>query len=203
ILSVIDGEVDIESGGRQLILKTGQAAEVGPGIPPRQVPMREATDLIQWCFYYPGVLDLNELKFSVEQQAALANSLEAYRSGDLNAALEKYPDDRQPASDGERLYRAALALAAGEVTFAEQLLVPTDSATSGHVHDLRSALVELIAVVKARPRVELAPVNGESASRWLAESYRLQAESDLNGALKAARRAVELSPEFGFGWARV
>src|SRR5205814_1200364 len=81
--------------------------------------------------------------------------------------------------------------------------VPTGGATSGHVHDLRSALVELIAVVKARPRLEPAPVNGESASRWLAESYRLQSESDLNGALKAARRAVELSPEFGFGWARV
>src|SRR5216117_887011 len=95
ILSVIDGEVDIESGGRQLILKTGQAAEVGPGIPPRQVPMREATDLIQWCFYYPAVLDPKELEFSVEQQAALANSLEAYRSGDLNAALEKYPADGQ------------------------------------------------------------------------------------------------------------
>src|SRR5207302_9992545 len=62
---------------------------------------------------------------------------------------------------------------------------------------------ELIAIVKGRPRVELAPVTGESLSRWLAESYRLQSESDLNGALKAARRAVELSPEFGFGWARV
>src|SRR6266513_65810 len=196
ILSVIDGEVDIESGGRQLILKTGQAAEVGPGIPPRQVPMRDATDLIQWCFYYPAVLDPKELEFSVEQQAALANSLEAYRSGDLNAALEKYPADRQPASDSERLYRAAFALAAGEVTFAEQLLVSTDNAAEGRVRALRSALVELIAVVKGRPRVEPARANGESTSRSLAESYRLQSESDLNGALKATRRAVDLSPEF-------
>src|SRR5439155_9399695 len=47
------------------------------------------------------------------------------------------------------------------------------------------------------------PNNGESSSRWLAESYRLQSEADLDGALKAARRAVELSPEFGFGWARM
>src|SRR5439155_18721559 len=47
------------------------------------------------------------------------------------------------------------------------------------------------------------PDNGKSPSRWLAESYRLQSEADLQGALKAARRAVELSPEFGFGWARV
>src|SRR5947207_7674698 len=72
ILSVIDGEVDIESAGRQLSVKTGDAAEVGPGIPPRRTPMRDATDLIQWCFYYPAVLDLKELAFSPEQQAALA-----------------------------------------------------------------------------------------------------------------------------------
>ncbi len=111
ILSVIDGEVDIESGGRQLRLKTGDAAEVGPGRPPRQVPMREATDLIQWCFYYPAVVDPEELEFSREEQATLADSLEAYRSGDLNAALEKYPAGRQPDSDSERLYRATLALA--------------------------------------------------------------------------------------------
>jgi len=96
ILSVIDGEVDIESGGRQLSLKTGDAAEVGPGRPPRQVPMRETTDLIQWCFYYPAVVDPKELEFSREEQATLADSLEAYRSGDLNAALEKFLSHIQP-----------------------------------------------------------------------------------------------------------
>src|SRR6266581_4843292 len=113
-------------------VKTGNAAEIGPGRPPRQVPMREATDLIQSCFYYPAVVDLKELEFSREQQAALADSLEAYRSGDLNAALEKYPVGKQPASDSERLYRAALALAAGQVTDAEQLLASTDTTAGGH-----------------------------------------------------------------------
>src|SRR5205809_1064350 len=64
-------------------------------------------------------------------------------------------------------------------------------------------VIELEQLVKARPRAAPAPDNGESPSRWLAESYRLQSETDLGGALKAARRAVELSPEFGFGWARM
>jgi outer membrane receptor protein involved in Fe transport/Tfp pilus assembly protein PilF/mannose-6-phosphate isomerase-like protein (cupin superfamily) len=203
ILSVIDGEVDIESGGRQLSLKTGDAGEVGLGVLPHQVPIREAVDLIQWCFYYPAVLDPNELEFSPEEQAALKNSLDAYRNGDLSVALEIYPADRQPASDSERLYRAALALAAGQVPDAEGLLASADNAIQARVLSLRSALVELIAVVKARPRTQTAPVEINSSSRWLAESYRLQSESDLKGALKAVRRAVELSPEFGFGWARV
>src|SRR5205823_10241332 len=79
----------------------------------------------------------------------------------------------------------------------------TDNTAGGHVPALRSALLELIAVIKVRPGAAPAPDNGESSSRWLAESYRLQSESDLDGALKAARRAVELSPEFGFGWARM
>ena len=121
----------------------------------------------------------------------------------MNAALEKYPADRQPASDSERLYRAALALAAGQVTDAQELLAVTDTTAEGHVPALRSVLLELITVVKARPRAAPVPANGESSSRWLAESYRLQSEADLDGALKAARRAVELSPEFGFGWARM
>src|SRR5439155_13144915 len=103
-----------------------------------------------------------------------------------------------PASDSERLYRAALALAAGQVTAAEELLALLDNTAGGHTQVLRSALLELIAVVKARPRAAPAPANEASSSRWLAESYRLQSEADLDGALKAARRAVELSPEFGF-----
>src|SRR5437870_3627854 len=184
ILSVIDGEVDIESAGRQLSLKTGDAAEVGPGRPPRLVPMREATDLIQWCFYYPAVVDLKELEFSREEQAALADSLEAYRNGDLNGALEKYPAGRQPAFDSERLYRAALALAAGQVTDAEELLAVTDTTAGGHTQAVRSALLELIAVVKVRPRAAPAPLpSDDSPSRWLGESYRSQSEADLVGAL--------------------
>ncbi len=60
-------------------VKTGDAAEVGPGRLPRQVPMREATDLIQWCFYFPAVVDPKELEFSREQEATITESLEAYR----------------------------------------------------------------------------------------------------------------------------
>jgi hypothetical protein len=41
--------------------------------------------------------DPKELEFSREQQAALAESLDAYGNGDLNAALEKYlPTDSLP-----------------------------------------------------------------------------------------------------------
>lgn len=42
-----------------------------------------------------------------------------------------------------------------------------------------------------------------TASEWLAVSYAHQATNNLAAALAAARKCVELAPEFGFGWARV
>src|SRR2546429_3558753 len=85
----------------------------------------------------------------------------------------------------------------------ERVLRSTAPTAGGHPQAVRSALLDLVGVFKVRRRAAPAPDNAESSSRWIAESYRLQSESDLDGALKAARRAVELSPEFGFGWARM
>jgi len=41
-------------------------------------------------------------------------SITAYRAGDLLAALAKYPASRQPGSDAERVYYAALLLSVGQ-----------------------------------------------------------------------------------------
>jgi tetratricopeptide (TPR) repeat protein len=46
-------------------------------------------------------------------------------------------------------------------------------------------------------------VVSNSASEWLADSYFFQSRAKLDEALKAARKAVAHSPNFGFGWARV
>src|SRR5262249_46868781 len=40
----------------------------------------------------------------------------------------------------------------------------------------------------------------DTASEWLAVSYAHQATNNLKSALEAARKAVQLSPHFGFGW---
>ena len=42
-----------------------------------------------------------------------------------------------------------------------------------------------------------------TASGWMAESYHRQSRGELDAALKAARKAVQQSPEFGFAWVRV
>ncbi len=202
LLSVLDGDVLLQTDAGALDLKTGQAAQAKPGLKPQPVVMREATDLIQWCFYYPAVLDADELALPASEQDELRASLTAYRAGDLRAALEQCAFEQPTCSDMAAIYRAQLLLAVGQVSPAEQMLagVSASGPTAIRVRSLKAAIMELIAVVKGQPRRTGAP---ETASAWLAESYRLQAESNLPAALAAAREVVRISPDFGLGWERV
>lgn len=220
-LSVLDGDVLLQSEGGELELRTGQAGQVKPGAKPQTVIMRDATDLIQWCFYYPAVLDADELKLTPAEQTAARASLDAWRQGDRAGALEQFNWDAPVSSSLEALYRAQLLLAVGDVTGAEQLLngVPSASERAG---SLKIAITELIAVVKGRARTPGAPAASsgrsrgmaqnheprsepalpQSASAWLAESYRRQAELDLDGALAAVGEATTLAPDFALAWER-
>src|SRR5207249_281462 len=126
----------------------------------------------------------------------LADSLAAYRAGDLLGALQLYPDNRQPASDPERIYRAATLLAAGQVDQSLAALNPIQGASP-----LADALREMIAAVKNQPFASPSPLNGEraglpakgsatagvrgqaTASESIAHSYYLQSRSFLEGAL--------------------
>src|SRR5882672_61825 len=121
-LHLFEGEVALTNELGQLNLKSGEAAQVAPGSPPRRIAALEAVNVIQWCLYYPAVLYLEELQLGAEERNELADSLAAYRRGDLLAALANYPAARQPASDREKVYLAALLLAVGEVAEAEALV---------------------------------------------------------------------------------
>src|SRR6185437_16881595 len=113
-LSVIDGKVRFGNEQATLVLTNGEQAIAEVGQAPARTAGFVANNILQWCFYYPAVLDPADLTLSSDEQNALAGSLEAYRSGDLLAALAKYPSDRQPTSDAERVYYASLLLSVGE-----------------------------------------------------------------------------------------
>ena len=81
-----------------------------------------ANNVLQWAFYYPAVLYLGDLPLAEQEQKALSTSLASYREGDLLKALAAYPADRQPASEAERIYYAALVLSVGQVEKAEAAL---------------------------------------------------------------------------------
>jgi len=206
LLSVIDGKVVFGTGATALTLTNLQEAVAVVGQPPRRTPVFIANNVLQWCFYYPAVLDLRDLPLAAEEQQALADSLSAYRSGDLLAALARYPDNRQPASDAERVYRAALLLSVGEVDQTELTLASLPAADpSDRLPRLANALRHLIAAVKRQERPST--LNPQLSTELLAASYYEQSravrETALRSALALARQAANTSPEFGFAWARV
>src|SRR5438445_4182854 len=140
-LSVIDGKVRFFNEQGTLVLTNGQQAVAELGKAPLRTAGFVANNILQWCFYYPAVLDLADLPLTLEAQNILSESLEAYRAGDLLAALAKYPASRQPTSDPERIYYAALLLSVGQVEQTEAVLTNLPSAEPpGRLQRLVAAL---------------------------------------------------------------
>jgi tetratricopeptide (TPR) repeat protein len=204
-LSVIDGKVRFTNQVAGLVLTNGEQAVAQPGKAPVRTAGFIANNVLQWCFYYPGILDLKDLPLTDKEKVELDGSLAAYRDGDLLAALAKYPAKQQPGSDAERVYHAALLLSAGRVAEAETgLAAMAAKGLSERNQRLARALRTLIAAVKREPS---AAVSGQLPTECLAASYFEQSRAipdvSLQNALRLAREAITNSPEFGFGWERV
>ena len=192
-LALLDGSVDLQSASRTYSLTNGQEILLSPSRPARISATLQAVNLIQWSFYYPAVLNANEIGFSETEKKALEKSLDAYRAGDLTAALYAAPQEMASQSPACRLYFAALKLSVGQVATAEDLISPVGGAAE--------PLREVVTAVKFQSYGPLpTPTN---SSGWLARSYYLQSRSELSAALAAARQATQHAPNFGFAWARV
>ena len=87
----------------------------------------DAVNLLQWSLYYPAVID--PVEFRALESSPLRESVVAYRVGHLPRALERYPEGREPEGNLERIYLAALLLAAGSVEEAGRRLDAIDRAT--------------------------------------------------------------------------
>jgi len=204
-LSLIDGKVRFGNEQGTLVLTNGDQAVADLGQPPRRTAGFIANNLLQWCFYYPAVLDPADLSLGADEQKALAESLDAYRAGDLLAALAKYPAARETGSDAEKIYYAALLLSVGEVDKAESTLgsLSTSDATS-RPQRLAAALRQLIAAVKNTTSSAPAP---RLTTEFMADSYYQQSRGDRKAslalALQSAKQAAAQSPQLGFAWARV
>jgi tetratricopeptide (TPR) repeat protein len=211
-VTMFDGEVELSDGtavtnahrGQQAVAIAGQAIVVRA---------LEATNLVQWFLYYPGVLDPNELGLPANEQQELRASLDAYHAGSLPQALAQfpgYPTPAEPTSDPARVYLATLLLSVGSVERAQALLnrVPTNA-------PLARALRTMIRAVQdpsgrfaglsphANRGSAMDNFSSFSASELVALSYQQQASHNLKEALRFARAATEKSPDFGFAWERV
>jgi Tfp pilus assembly protein PilF len=205
-VSVIDGKVALTNAQGPLVLTNGQQGVAEMGKAPVRTPGFIANNILQWCFYYPGVLNVQDLPLTADEQQRLSESLAAYRQGDLLGALAKYSGPAPAASAAERVYYAALLLSVGQAAKTEAALAELGPAgQSDAVQRCANALRELIAAVKREPNPStLAP---QLPTELMAASYyeqsRARGDASLESALELARRATAQSPEFGFAWARV
>jgi tetratricopeptide (TPR) repeat protein len=162
--------------------------------------------LLQWALYYPAVLDLDDLLLSDTERAVLLESMNAYRTGDLMAALDKFPKGRSATSAAERIYLGALLLGVGQVAKTELIL----GSLGGLDPDSREGrLVQALRTLIAAVRFDSRPASGRTnfATESLAASYYAQSratgDESLAQALALAEQATKTSPEFGFAWARL
>jgi len=88
-LWLIDGRVRFTTDQSQVVITNGQKVVAAPGRPPVVTAGFIANNILQWCFYYPAVLDLRDLPLAPAETQAIDASLAAYRSGDLLQALAK------------------------------------------------------------------------------------------------------------------
>ena len=194
-LLVLDGAVRLSNSVNWIDLGPRELGTVQNNGQLAKTPVVEAVNnLLQWFLYYPGVLNVDELKLPAAERTALADSLAAYRRGDLRAAAQTFPWIAPPTSDDARAYRASLLLNAGQVDQARALI-------EGNAAPAARALRRLIAAVKFQASEEIAPP--VSSSEWLAESYYQQSLGGLEAAHTAAGEATNRAPAFGFALARV
>jgi predicted Zn-dependent protease len=207
IFTMFDGEVILRRAGEERLVARGFQGIVAAGKPIEVRPILQAENLIQWWIHYPGVIDVLDLDPEVGAGVAFAESIRAYRTGNLRRALEAFPghpDTPVMATTSAQVYYSALLLSVGDVKRADELLRKVRA--GGPAARAMRTMVDAVAPSLATNswRALNPPVRpGERASELLALSYAHQATNNLASALHVARQAVEKSPTFGFGWARV
>jgi outer membrane receptor protein involved in Fe transport/Flp pilus assembly protein TadD len=216
VLHLFEGQVSLVNQAGTAVLKSGQAAAIKVGQAPVLIPFQKTGRAVAWRLYYPGILDLNEVDPSLDDRQDLRPSIEAYRLGDIQTALQRFPEDRKPADGAESVYQATLWLAVGNVPRAESILhtlastptaVPQPQAIAANrVRRLAEALRVLISAIQLEPAPPWVSPEERAdplATEWMAWSYLAQSQGKLEQAREAARKATQASPYFALAQTRL
>ncbi len=209
-LTVLEGEAELSNAAGAVRIKPGEQGTATLGQPPTKTAVVETFRAVQWCLYYPGILDLDELPLTATERTRLQPSLDFYRSGDLLRAVSAFPIEPPPTSDAEKVYGASLLLAVGQADQSAALLssLAQRTGTNAISHRLPEALRVVIHTVAQTETNTLVPstssgLTPQLATELIAKSYADQASLRLDDALLSARLATRKSPAFAFAWARV
>lgn len=151
---------------------------------------------IQWCLYYPMIVDLKDV------ESGLGNPwttiVDYYRKGNVRSMVDllgQLPENG--AGVAESKIAAATNLCIGNLAGASRYLAALPSNDAD-----RLAMETLIAVVQGRPVTFNESPESETPSQLLARSYWHQRNGELEEAVAMTARAVAQSPGFAFAHAR-
>ncbi len=211
-LSIFEGQVTAANQAGEVQFTKGQSAIATREQAPVLQMVARPRDAIQWTLYYPPILDYrpsdDQAPFAKVWQASVQRSIEFYREGDLQRAIEVLFQFTEEVHDPRFFtHRGSLLLSVGRLDEANSDIVralqlkPTSSEAL--------ALQSIIALAQnekekalglGRKAVEADP---QSASPRIALSYALQANFDLLGALNNLKESVKLEPKNALAWARL
>lgn len=187
-ITMIEGLVELE-GAQPVALTNGVQgiANAGGEIRTSILALEEQREAIQWAFYYPAILDANDL-----DDVDFPESLAAYREGDLRGALKGL--NREPQTNGERIYAGAALLANGFLDASKRALgglqIPGELAES-HRQQGNGNLDSALAI--AKKVAESSPTFGFAWARVAELEFSF---GHIDQAKEALERALKLSPKF-------
>jgi tetratricopeptide (TPR) repeat protein len=208
VVSALEGKVEVGNDDGSVMVDGGQSAVVEQGQGPQLRTIVRPQDAVQWALYFEPVL-YQPKTVGASLQGTVSESAEAFRGGDLEAALDAIAEiDADEVDDaGFFTYRASLLLAASNIEQADADIERALELDPGSSDAL--ALQAIIAVAGNQSGAALAAAeravtaDPQSATAQIAMSYAKQSVFDLDGVRSALEQAVALDPDNALAWARL
>jgi len=210
LISVFEGKVVASNAVGSLPLTDGQSAVTEDGKAPVIAVVARPRDAVQWSLYYPPVInfDTDEFQSGSGWQGMVGNSLEAYRSGNIQKAFDDIEGVSESVSDpGFLAYRASLLLAVGRIDEANADIDRALESDSNNSDALALQAITAVVLNEKDQALALAKkavaADAQSGSALVSLSYAEQAFFNLEDALGSLEKAVEVEPGNALAWARL
>lgn len=206
--SVLNGSVDCANSLGSVSLASGEEALTEPGKAPQKRIMVRPFDAVQWALRYPALVSLNDfipaLDKGGEQEKRAAQLL---RSGSIQEARRGLEHSQHPAA---LLFRAALALEAGQVETAKNIQTTVRKSISAD-SELNRIIVQQEAIVQivanerdlAEKNVSnLLAADKKNVSALYVRSLVYQSKGQIEEAREDLEQALQLESRNSFLLAR-
>lgn len=198
IVTVLEGQVVASNQFGSVDLAHGEQALTEKGSAPRKTVLIDSAAAVQWTAEVPVFFDWEAYALESSTES-IRSAVGQQRYGDALAALAKLPS---VSSVGAQLLRTDLFLALGQIDEAVNTAAPGASGSySARQNAHASAQQSLIALARndAAKAEEFATaghkLDGASPAAFLALSYVLQAQRNLEDAREAVTAALRVAPQ--------